>query len=89
MKPTFYLISVFCLLSAQLNAQAVSNKIILEDLTWDAEAPAGMKELNIPSAGSLLQGFIYQANGNEKHPTLLLLHGYPGNERNPEPYSLS
>jgi pimeloyl-ACP methyl ester carboxylesterase len=41
-----------------------------------------MIELNIPSAGSLLQGFIYKANGPAKHPTLLLLHGYPGNERN-------
>lgn len=25
---------------------------------------------------------MYSANGLEKHPTLLLLHGYPGNERN-------
>ncbi len=30
----------------------------------------------------MIAGFIYRANGNEKHPTLLLLHGYPGNERN-------
>ena len=30
----------------------------------------------------MLAGLIYRANGSEKHPTLLLLHGYPGNERN-------
>lgn len=55
---------------------------MLEDLALDIESPAGMQELNIPSKESLLQGFIYQANGGGKHPTLLLLHGYPGNERN-------
>ncbi len=63
-------------------AQSVSNKIELEDLVWNETSPAGMKELNIPSEGSLLQGLIYKANGTGKHPTLLLLHGYPGNERN-------
>ncbi len=25
---------------------------------------------------------MYRANGKQKHPTLILLHGYPGNERN-------
>ena len=63
-------------------AQSVSNEIVLEDLVWDIDSPAGVKELNIPSEGSLLQGLIYKANGTGKHPTLLLLHGYPGNERN-------
>jgi len=41
-----------------------------------------MIELAIPSDNSIVQGFIYKANGGQKHPTLLLLHGYPGNERN-------
>lgn len=56
--------------------------LAIHDLTWDDTSPAGMVELNIPSSGSLLQGFLYRANGKQKHPTLLLLHGYPGNERN-------
>jgi pimeloyl-ACP methyl ester carboxylesterase len=30
----------------------------------------------------MLAGIIYKANGLQKHPTLILLHGYPGNERN-------
>ena len=29
-----------------------------------------------------MQGFLLRANGKQKHPTLILLHGYPGNERN-------
>ena len=41
-----------------------------------------MTELIIPSETSLLAGFMYRANGSQKHPTMLLLHGFPGNERN-------
>jgi pimeloyl-ACP methyl ester carboxylesterase len=61
---------------------AQTDSIVLKDIAWDKDAPAGMAELFIPSEKSLLAGFIYKANGAEKHPTLLLLHGYPGNERN-------
>jgi acetyl esterase/lipase len=56
--------------------------IAQEDLKWSTDSPAGFMELQLPSAGSLLQGFMYKANGSKPHPTLLLLHGYPGNERN-------
>lgn len=52
------------------------------DLTWSSDSPAGMIELQFPSHGSLLQGFMYKANHAAPHPTLILLHGYPGNERN-------
>jgi hypothetical protein len=64
------------------NISAQSDSIVLKDLTWDKTFPAGATELFIPSANSQLAGLIYQANGAQKHPTLLLLHGYPGNERN-------
>ena len=56
--------------------------LTIRDLTWDETSPAGSMELTIPSSGSLLQGLLYRANGKQKHPTLILLHGYPGNERN-------
>ena len=52
------------------------------DLELSRVSPAGFVELQLNSAGSLLQGFMYKANGGGAHPTLLLLHGYPGNERN-------
>lgn len=64
------------------NAFSQTDSIVLRDLSWDEHAPAGMTELFIPSGNSMLAGFIYRANGAQKHPTLLLLHGYPGNERN-------
>lgn len=53
-----------------------------QDLGLSKDSPASMIELQLPSEGSLLQGFMYKANGSKPHPTLLVLHGYPGNERN-------
>jgi pimeloyl-ACP methyl ester carboxylesterase len=64
------------------NAFAQSDSIVLRDITWDNSSPAGFIELAIASGTSTMQGFIYKANGAQKHPTLLLLHGFPGNERN-------
>src|SRR4249920_1872825 len=64
------------------NVFAQSDSIVLRDLAWDKAAPARSTELFIPSGNVLLAGVIYRANGSQKHPTLLLLHGYPGNERN-------
>jgi pimeloyl-ACP methyl ester carboxylesterase len=71
-----------CIILISQTSFAQSDTIVLKDLTWDKDAPAGSTELFIPSGGSHLAGLIYRANGMAKHPTLLLLHGYPGNERN-------
>ena len=75
-------LSIVIALSVSMNVTAQPDSIVLKDLTWDKSSPAGMGELFIPSANALLAGFIYKANGAQKHPTLLMLHGYPGNERN-------
>ena len=64
------------------SASAQSDSIVLKDIKWDKAYPAGSTELFIPSANSQLAGMIYRPNGNKKHPTLILLHGFPGNERN-------
>lgn len=48
----------------------------------DAEFPAQMAELIIDSHGSKIMGLIYIASGKGPHPTLVLAHGFPGNERN-------
>jgi acetyl esterase/lipase len=60
----------------------VESTMLQKDIAWATDSPAGFVELQIPSAGSLMQGFEYRANGAKPHPTLILLHGYPGNERN-------
>jgi pimeloyl-ACP methyl ester carboxylesterase len=46
------------------------------------EFPPLIEELTFSSEGDRLTGFIYIANGPGPHPTVLLLHGFPGNEKN-------
>jgi pimeloyl-ACP methyl ester carboxylesterase len=54
----------------------------VKDIVWDTTAPAGSSELFIPSEGSMMPGLMYRANGAAKKPTLILMHGFPGNEKN-------
>jgi len=46
------------------------------------EYKAATTELTFNIKGKRLSGFIYQTAGEGVHPTALLLHGYPGNEKN-------
>jgi uncharacterized protein len=48
----------------------------------DTAYPPGTEELAFQSQGSRLNGFFYLAHGKGPHPTVILLHGFPGNERN-------
>lgn len=43
---------------------------------------ASMQTLQIPSHGSLMNALVYVAAGSGPHPLVILLHGFPGNERN-------
>lgn len=54
---------------------------IFQDLKPDEFYPAAQVELQFNSAGSAMYGFAYTANGKGPHPTVVLLHGLPGNER--------
>ena len=46
------------------------------------EQPASMQSFQIPSHGALINGFVYVAAGAGPHPAVVLLRGFPGNERN-------
>lgn len=48
----------------------------------DTDYPPAMAELSFMSFGAKLNGHIYLANGSGPHPTVVLLHGFPGNEKN-------
>jgi len=48
----------------------------------ETEAKASMETMQIPSHGSLMNALVYVAAGAEPHPVVILLHGFPGNERN-------
>ena len=45
-------------------------------------ARASMESFQIPSHGALLNAFVYVAAGAGPHPAVVLLHGFPGNEKN-------
>lgn len=64
-----------CLLSLPVRAVAV-------DPVPDPDFPPAIAELAIPSDGQRMPALIYLANGPGPHPTVLLLHGFPGNEKN-------
>lgn len=58
-----------------------NTEYIYTDIKPDEFYPAGQVELDIKSSGSSMYGFAYTANGKGPHPTVVLFHGLPGNER--------
>lgn len=48
----------------------------------DGNLRASMEAMQIPSHGALMNALVYVAAGTGPHPTVILLHGFPGNERN-------
>ena len=55
---------------------------IYTDPPADAAHPAKMTVLHIPSHGLLINGLIYSPPGAGLHPTIVICHGLPGNEKN-------
>ena len=55
---------------------------IFTDPPADKAHPPRMEVLHIPSGGVEINGVAYLAGGPGPHPTLVLLHGLPGNEKN-------
>jgi pimeloyl-ACP methyl ester carboxylesterase len=48
----------------------------------DTEFPAHNQQLLIPSRGLGMNALLFVAAGRGPHPTVILMHGLPGNERN-------
>ena len=46
------------------------------------ENRASMEAMQIPSHGAQMNALVYVAAGAGSHPVVVLLHGFPGNERN-------
>lgn len=55
---------------------------ISADPPRDAANPARMEVLHVPSGGVAINGVAYLAAGAGPHPTLVIAHGWPGNEKN-------
>src|SRR6202011_2610302 len=70
-----------CAASSAALAQQVP-PAIFTDPPVDAAHPAAMTVLHIPSHGVLINGLVYRPPGAGPHPTLVICHGFPGNEKN-------
>lgn len=81
MRSLIPLLFVLCA-GAFAAAEADIEQALTEDPTPDAAHPAAIQELAIESDGARLPGLLYLANGAGPHPTFVLLHGLPGNEKN-------
>jgi len=72
---------ILCLpLCAQPPAPAPA--AVAADPAPDKANPAALDTFQLPSHGALLNALVYVAAGPGPHPTIILLHGFPGNERN-------
>lgn len=77
---TLAVIATVTLAASPLGAQ--TPQAIAVDPPRDSAHPARMEVLHIPSGGVRINGVAYLASGAGAHPTFVLLHGLPGNEKN-------
>jgi pimeloyl-ACP methyl ester carboxylesterase len=55
---------------------------VISDPIPDPAHPLRSAQVLVPSHGVGMNGLFYLAGGRGPHPTLILLHGFPGNEQN-------
>jgi Dipeptidyl aminopeptidases/acylaminoacyl-peptidases len=76
----------FCaVLALALSTSSISAQVpraITTDPPPDRDHPARMEVLHIPTGGVKINGVAYLASGAGLHPTFVLFHGIPGNEKN-------
>lgn len=70
-----------CKSGTSANSKQNNTEYLYNDFKPDEFYPAGQVELEIKSEGTGMYGLAYTANGKGPHPTVVLLHGLPGNER--------
>ncbi|NOX82260.1 MAG: alpha/beta fold hydrolase [Alphaproteobacteria bacterium] len=56
--------------------------VIEDPVKIDPNYPPAVRELRIDSNGATMYAHIYLADGAGPHPTVVLLHGFPGFEKN-------
>jgi pimeloyl-ACP methyl ester carboxylesterase len=76
------LLTILAGLCAGTAAGQTAPTAIYTDPAADAAHPAKMTVLHIPTHGVQINGVVYQPSGAGPHPTLVICHGLPGNEKN-------
>jgi pimeloyl-ACP methyl ester carboxylesterase len=77
------LLTIICLLTAPATAfaQPIPSAVVA-DPAPDAAHPPRSQQVLAPSGGVGMNALFYLAGGPGPHPTLVLFHGFPGNEQN-------
>lgn len=57
-------------------------RAVVADPPRDRDHPADLAAFQIDVQGSKINAAMYLASGDKPHPTMLFLHGFPGNETN-------
>jgi pimeloyl-ACP methyl ester carboxylesterase len=79
---TLCLFAATALLSTSFACAQQLPSAITTDPAPNKAYPAAMETFQIPSHGAMLNALAYLAEGAGPHPVVLLLHGFPGNEKN-------
>src|SRR5436190_13564292 len=74
--------SAFASILVPKAATAAATPCTAVDPPRDAAHPARNQQLLVPSHGVGLNAVLLEAAGAAPHPTVVLMHGLPGNERN-------
>lgn len=81
--PIGALLSACLLGTAHAQGPACDTQAVASDpATSDNLYPPDVAEVQIPSSGARMNGVLYLAQGRGPHGTVLLLHGFPGDEKN-------
>jgi pimeloyl-ACP methyl ester carboxylesterase len=80
-SPLVSVMVALLVVSTRVSAETVP-AAIFTDPPADKAHPAAMTVLHIPSHGVLINGLLYSPPGAGPHPTLVICHGLPGNEKN-------
>ncbi|MEO7205371.1 MAG: alpha/beta fold hydrolase [Steroidobacteraceae bacterium] len=81
MRSLFSSIVLFAVSAGAALAQSMP-PAIFTDPPADRAHPAAMTVLHVPSHGLRINGLLYSPAGAGPHPTLVICHGLPGNEKN-------
>lgn len=73
---------IFLLAALLSHAHAQVPAALTQDPPADKAYPAATASFQIPSDDGKLNAMVYIASGRGPHPTVVLLHGFPGNEKN-------
>lgn len=75
-------IAIALLSAMPIPAMAATPAAIYTDPAPDKANPPKMETVHIPTGGVEINGVVYVASGAGPHPTVILCHGLPGNEKN-------